>query len=284
VLDLDEVRDALARHLPDRAAASVVFLGSGLENAVYEVDGDLIVRCWSEDSPRLRSAAVRREARLLEVAASRSTVPVPTPVVVDPHAGLLAYRKIVGVPLRIAEVTAHARVLAAFLNRLHGTYVTTIDQVVARDDRSLEQWRDEAHEHYGRIGEYLPASARRSVEIFLTASLPHPSDRSVFCHLGLGAEHILMDPATDAITGVIDWSEAAIADRARDFARIYCDLGPAMHDALVASYRGGFDDDTRERTVFYARCTLLEDIANGLDSGDRAYATSALRRLDRTFA
>ncbi len=82
-----------------------------------------------------------------------------------------------------------------------------------------------------------------------------------FCHNDLEAEHALVDVGANTFTGVIDWTDAAIADPAYDLALIYRDLGPEVFDLTLAHNDGGRFDADRERAVFYARCSLLEDVA-----------------------
>ncbi len=94
---------------------------------------------------------------------------------------------------------------------------------------------------------------------------------------------MLVDVEANAVTGVIDWTDAAIADPVRDLALIYRDLGPEIFDLTLAHYEGYFDDADRERVVFYARCKLLEDIAYGIRTGARHYAQAGLVHLARTF-
>ena len=83
-----------------------------------------------------------------------------------------------------------------------------------------------------------------------------------FCHNDLGAEHALVDVGANTFTGVVDWTDVAIADPDYDLALIYRDLGPEVFDLMLAHYDGDrFDDADRERAVFYARCSLLEGVA-----------------------
>jgi hypothetical protein len=85
-------------------------------------------------------------------------------------------------------------------------------------------------------------------------------------------------------TGVIDWTDAAIADPADDLALIYRDLGPRVFDLTLAHYQGESDDSDRERCQFCAGCALIEDIAYGLRTGERVYAEVGLAHPDWTFA
>jgi aminoglycoside phosphotransferase (APT) family kinase protein len=141
---------------------------------------------------------------------------------------------------------------------------------VERDTYPPTAWREDAE--------------RPLVEDFLGRTPPAQTRAAAFCHNDLGAEHVLVDVEANAVTGVVDWTDAAIADAACDLAPIYRDLGPGVFELTLDHYEGDWDDADRERAVFYARCKLLEDIAYGLrTSGARIYAVSGLAHLAWTF-
>jgi aminoglycoside phosphotransferase (APT) family kinase protein len=106
----------------------------------------------------------------------------------------------------------------------------------------------------------------------------------VFSHNDLGIEHVLVDPDTGAITGIIDRSDAAMVDPAYDVGLLYRDLGPVALDAILRSEPGAGDDGLRERAVFYARCNVLEDLAYGYEAGRPEYVDKSLAALRRLFA
>lgn len=279
---LDEVRAVLARHLPGSRAGAVVPLGEGTDNVAYEVDGELIVRVAREVDPD----AVRREAALLAEVARWSTLPVPEVIFVDPDAGVLGYAKVPGVALMrhpVPDPAALAPVLGAFLNSLHLAPVAIMAQLVAPDADPPAGWLREADGDHREIAGLIPAPSRRLVAAFLQAEAPAEAQDLVFCHNDLGAEHLLVDAVAGTLTGVIDWTDAAIADPARDVALLYRDLGPDVAGRALAHYDHPFDDAAWERAVFYARCKLLEDVAYGVRSGDRRYTDAGLAHLDRTF-
>lgn len=131
----------------------------------------------------------------------------------------------------------------------------------------------------------MPAKARRLIEDFLGRTPPAEPRALAFCHNDLGAEHVLVDAKAGTITGIIDWTDAALTDPARDLGLVYRDLGPEACRLALAHYECHFDEFDRERAVFYARCKLIEDLAHGLGSpGAERYAAAALSHLDRTFA
>jgi aminoglycoside phosphotransferase (APT) family kinase protein len=283
----DEIRALLARRLPGYEVRSIARLGEGLDHAAYEVNGELIVRASTDADPAIRSKSTGREVALLAAVAELSALPVPEPIFADPEAGLLAYFKLPGVPLIDHPVSVPARLapdLGELLGCLHQTPLDKVESLVERDLYPLAAWREDAERAYREIAVQLPAAYRHQVEGFLGCTLPEESRALAFCHNDLGAEHVLVDAGASAVTGIIDWSDAAISDPARDLAPIYRDLGPEVFELTLDHYGRYFDDADRERTVFYARCKLLEDVAYGLNTpGARLYAEAGLSHLDRTF-
>jgi aminoglycoside phosphotransferase (APT) family kinase protein len=270
----------IARHLPDYRVETIAALGQGLDHTAYEVNGELIVRRSHEP----RAAAVEREATLLKVVRDLSPLPVPDPVFVDPDAGVIAYRKLPGAPLLDHPVPDSMRLatpLGEFVASLHQTPTAWVEPLAPAEAYPLADRLNDAADEYEQAAAAMPATARRSVETFLAAALPPEPDAVAFCHNDLGAEHILVDIASHTITGVIDWSDAAITDPAIDFARAYRDLGPPVAEAMLAHHRG--PSVNWERVAFYARCALIEDIAYGLRTGDRRYTDTGLAHLSRTY-
>lgn len=283
---LDEIRAVIARNLRDYEVRSVAGLGEGLDNVVYEVNGELVVRRSKEADPVLRGELVRREAGVLAAAADLVSLAVPDVVFVDPDAGVLAYRKLQGVPLLdhpVAHPERLAPALGRFVGALHAAPLARMEALVPYDVEPMAAWLEEAEDSYRQVSELLPARARAMVEDFLGRTPPGEPTDMVFCHNDLGSEHVLVDEARGAVTGVIDWADAAIADPACDLALIYRDLGPEVFDLTLAHYNGTIDEAGRERAAFYARCALLEDVAYGLHSADKRYLHTGLAHLERTF-
>jgi len=151
------------------------------------------------------------------------------------------------------------------------------------DDDPPSAWLAEAAEVYGRIEAAVPATYRPLVETFLHAEPPARGDAVVFSHNDLGIEHVLVDAATLAVRGVLDWSDAALTDPAVDLGLVLRDLGPAALEAALAT--GAFRTGSlRERAEFYARCSVLEDLAYGLEApGASRYAEKSRDSLSWLF-
>ena len=200
----DRAVAAVADHAPDHLG-TWSHLGSGLDHQAFRL-GDLVVRVTAPDA----CAEVTREAGLLRLLAGRLSIPVPEPRFADPARGVLAYpllpgRSLLGRTPPAGAATHLGRVLA----ELHAVDPAAVEvPVEAADPR---EWLAELSG---------PAQLLR----VLHADPPPPTDERVLAHADLGAEHILA--ADSLLTGVIDWSDAAVTDPALDFARPYGTSAP----------------------------------------------------------
>ena len=251
-------RRAVRRHLPELADQVVLALGQGLDNTAFLVE-DLVLRV--SDGP-----SVIREARLLALLAPRLSVPVPRPRFADGRLGVLAYSLLPGRSL-LGSLGSPGLVrrLGRFLVDLHSIDPGLLGDVLPRDDAGPEEWLTDLDDP----GHLLAV---------LTASVPAPTDHYAVVHADLGAEHCLV--VGEELTGVIDWSDAAIADPAVDFARLYLDF---LRSEMVAY--GGLEDPDRtlQRVHVYARCAVLEDLEYGRRCGREEYARAAEASLRWLF-
>lgn len=284
-----DVRDVVASHMPGYGIDSVVLLGEGEDNIAFSVNDELIVRFGKEPDPESRAAQVRGEARLLAAVAAVSPVAVPEPRFTVAERGCLAYFRIPGLPLIDADPaqrSAHggsvAVALGEFLGALHAVPGGEMAGLVGTDDEPMTVWAEESAQIYGTIIGAVPPPHRPAVEAFLGAAPPADPRDLVFSHNDLGIEHVLVDPDAWTVTGVIDWSDAAITDPARDFGLLYRDLGPDALDLALSAYQADVED-VRARAGFYARCGVLEDMAYGLGTGHRKYLDKSLAALEWLF-
>ena len=126
---------------------------------------------------------------------------------------------------------------------------------------------------------------RPVVEAFLDAPPPADGYALAFSHNDLGIEHVLIDPVEWTVTGIIDWSDAAIVDPACDFGLLYRDLGPAAFRVAIRCYRTDVNDVAAltKRAVFYARCSVFEDLAYGIETGRDKYVDKCLAAMEWLF-
>ncbi|MET9890662.1 phosphotransferase [Streptomyces sp. NPDC006465] len=287
-----DVRSVVAAHMIDYRIESVVPLGEGLDNLAYEVNGELIVRFGKEADLARRTALVGHEARVLAAVAAISPLPVPEPKFTVAEQGCLAYNKLPGAPLldmprhqRSAHGTSIAATLGKLLSALHAVPIDRLADLVDADHQPPAEWRHGAAETYVTVAGQVPEAHRRPVEAFLDAAPPHDGCTPAFSHNDLGIEHVLIDPVTWTVTGIIDWSDAAVVDPAYDFGLLYRDLGPAATRAALRNYRTDANDLAAlgERAVFYARCSVFEDLAHGIETEQGKYVDKSLAAMEWLF-
>jgi aminoglycoside phosphotransferase (APT) family kinase protein len=250
----ERYRRLLQRHLPDFRIASFERIGQGWDSAAFEVNGDWIFRF----PPRPETeAALRKEAALLPELAPALPVPVPEPeIVVQNGAFFVGHRKLDGRPLHAGR-TAVAQRLGAFLSALHAFPV--LDRAERESARAMFE------------------------EFFALAS--NLAFETVLIHADLGPEHILC--RDDDVSGVIDWSDARVADPALDLAWLLHGLGEPFAETVLEHYAGSRtgDDRLRDRALFYHRLGPWHEVLYGLERGGDAYVESGLagvrRRLPR---
>lgn len=281
---LADVHTLLLERMPGYQVDRVVELREGCDYVAYEVNGEFIVRFSKETDPARRAEHVDREARLLDAVAGVSPLSVPRPIFTVGELGCLAHLKVPGLPLldvpqrqRLAHGPSIGATLGEFLSTLQSAPAGPMADLVSTDIQPLAQWLREAAETYAVVAEEVPAVARPSVAAFLETR-----HTLVFSHNDLGIEHVLVDTDDLSVTGVIDWSDAAFVDPAYDLGLIHRDLGPVALDAALSSYR--YDAVAlRERAVFYARCSVFEDLAHGFETGQERYIHKSLAAMGWLF-
>lgn len=254
-----------------------VVLARGGENTTFAV-ADYVVR-FNEDHD-----AAAREAGLLYALAAETTVATPVPLVHDAGRGLLVYRRLPGEPLILRPHRRAPDIVAALAGVLGTLRRLPVAQDLPVDDYSNEAWHDDALENFRAAQSQLDPARAAAVTAFLSEPPPPTRERFVPQHNDLGAEHILVDRA-GAVTGIIDWTDAARADSVRDLGLIYRDLGSDIAFRLAETLDGSPGDEERERIRFHGRCKWLEDFRFAVEDPEtRApYMASCLRTFDRTF-
>jgi aminoglycoside phosphotransferase (APT) family kinase protein len=280
-----QVETLLAPVLKGHAIESVVRLGEGCDHLAFEVNGELIARL-RKDVDEHTAGGIAREVQLLEILSRVSPIPVPEVAGTNGEAGLIVVRRLPGTSLferPAVDPMALVDQLAQFLAAIHGLPTVNVLHLVDTDDYPLEAHLADAAALMSQVAGHLPQDSRRAVEAFLAAPPPRAPETRAFCHNDLGAEHLLASPDRTFVTGVIDWSDAAIADPAKDLGLLFRDLGRSATIAIATQLESAVSEGILERAAFHARCGLIEDLAYGLQTTKHLYVERALANLRHTF-
>ena len=294
-----DLSDELARHLiesqfPQLAPARVTHRAQGWDNEALEINGEWIFRC----PKRADSAAyVERELRLLPQIATRLPLPIPRyeffgrPTAEFPYL-FAVYRKLPGTPAThvsdIDEVTIAAQ-LGAFLSALHAIPLGAVEQcgVEAAEDDPRD-YLPGALKELQAVAPHLPTGTGAACRAFLERQLPafESIERRCLLHDDLRDEHILLAPDGSRVVGVIDWTDAAWGDAARDFAGLWAWRGEDFARRASEHHEHSTGADFWPRVRFYGICCIISTLDYALKIGDERTASfergALLRALGET--
>ncbi len=212
---------SLARRAFDLPCNEIQRLGEGWDFFTYLVDNTWVIRLPKRQQC---SDVLLREQALLEVL-NRSDLPLPVPYLERMsgpvgrfpwHFG--AYRVLAGVPLAGVKTEPPSQEIFAsvgrFLTSLHSIETQTAWQDPWADG-SDDDWR--RREYAASLKAYPQAFARRMDEYLRLEEPAKPDVPMVLAHADLNAEHILVDPDSFAVTGIIDWADACTSLRSVDY-------------------------------------------------------------------
>jgi Ser/Thr protein kinase RdoA (MazF antagonist) len=280
---LPDVSEAIRAVDPAAQPQRSTRLGEGYGTVAYRVPssaGD-----WAVRLPKPRShwalGDLEREARLLPLIARQPfEVAVPreptllraaeggTPSGTRSTTLGVAHRLVPGTPLSQAGAPrGRARIaLCEAIGRFLGTlHATPARQAARHGAREVDLWAS----HYepliaSSLAALGPAGARwlgARAEAFVAEGGTERAPR-VLIHADLSGDHLLVDDR-GALSGVIDFADALIADPALDFAGVLNHLGWRDLERVWAAYPGVIDADAERRVRFYIDVAPIFRIAYG---------------------
>jgi aminoglycoside 2''-phosphotransferase len=263
---------------PDLNDVSFSINRDGLFNDVIIVN-DAIVFRFPKNAEAKRTLAA--EAKVLDVV--RRFVAMPVPRFEQCDGDCVAYQLIPGQALQRDDIlrqeeTAQdllARQIAIFLQQLH-----TIPQPLLEEEniqaagsvRSREDWIALFHDVEREMFPLLMSHAQEWVIRHFIPVLDRTLDLRydpALVHGDLGPYHILYDPATRRINGVIDFGTAGLGDPADDFANIIHAFGESFLKRMSLFYPA--IEHALNRARFWAGTLDIQWALAGLRSGDRSW-------------
>ena len=281
--------ELLQTRFPDLRVEQYEFAGEGYDSVALLVNGEYIFRFAKRPDVAVRQA---READLLPLLVDRLPLTVPryTHVWADPAwpgKRIVGYRMVPGEQLfpdraRPEHRATQAKQLGDFVNALHAVPVEEARRHGALGG-DTGSWRTEYRRFYDEAREHMiplfDAHERSAIEAFWLGFL---DDDACFAfaptlvHRDLNTEHILYDPASGRLTGVIDWGDASIGDPAIDFTAVRRELGEDFSRRMLAVYRHLCDASFVRRMDFYDRLTPFHEIRFGQVDGEAAHVAHGL--------
>ena len=210
-----------------------MLLGEGDDSAAWSAGGAWVVRL-AKHAPA--AEGLRREACFLPGIADRLPLSIPRPtyhrVADDLHASV--HRLVHGEALtrdRFLSLEASARKrcarqVAEFLVALQRIDPRIAERCGIERLDHVAYYRDaRVHAETHVFPHLTPADRAWAESLFESFSPPVASEEPVVLHHDLGPEHVLWNPARQAVVGILDFGDMTIGERARDLVLLWEDYG-----------------------------------------------------------
>lgn len=195
----------------------------------------------------------------------------PTP---DFPYAFVGYRRIEGVGADTTELRnpgGLAHDLADAYTRIHAIDPSLISRTPdGWEDEGWASWRVHDPEDVEELPEMLPADVRTKAQPFITGQADPPplADLRRVVHNDVCADHVLVDPVTGRLTGLIDWADMMVGDPVLDFVGLIQVGRWDFVRKVLSSYGGDVDDAFFDRTVWATRTLTLHWLAELMDETD----------------
>lgn len=270
---IDDARTILTPHLGPHLRLSRILEGS--DRARWFVNDDLVLRM--AETPE-RTAGYDVDSLVREIVRAQVRITVPLTVARGewaPGLGFLLDQRLPGASPEQTPVSPGGCLqLADFLQDMRAVALPLADvptgaalDLAALADRAAAQLADVP-------AGLVDADALTGLEI------PERSHADVLCHGQLTGEHVRVDRG-GAVTGVIDWTAAMIAEPIVDIAGGAMTVGAGF--ACMIARQAGYDEATICRGIILARCQSVIQMAEVAREENDAPETLARHQLTRAW-
>jgi aminoglycoside 2''-phosphotransferase len=264
---------------PDISIQKLIFNGEGLVNDIVIVNDEMVFRFAKEE---YGIQILKEEMAVLELVHPYVTLPVPKPFYVRHDA--IAYPLLKGEALSRENFAALsepskqtvADQLATFLKELHSIPTnapipSTLAPVQYDDWVRIRQ--DVEEKIFPLLMKHQIIWANQLFDNVLRD--PRNFDyESHLIHGDLGCYHILLNPQTAQLSGVIDFGVAGVGDPATDLSCLIQYYGESFVGRLKKQYPE--IQQYLKRARFYAQAIELQWVLSGLSSGENFWFTAHL--------
>jgi aminoglycoside 2''-phosphotransferase len=269
--DLTPYLDRIRHWDADLEVASAQPNPYGLNNFVVLVNDELIFRFPRTDEGR---TALRQEAALLALVRDHIDTPVPA-FTYDAALDFVVYPLVSGVPIYRHDLllwpdeaqAVFARQLGRFLHQLHTIPSEPLTAVLGAPDHDLPgMWDRRLAAVRDLLFPHLWADQQAWVASLFAPVTDGRLDMRAYTpcltHGDLASYHLLGDPASGSLTGVLDFGEARWGDPAIDLAAVISSYGESFLWRMAETYP--LTNDLVERARLRAGYVELEWAMQGV--------------------
>ncbi len=240
-LDAGIAADLISAQFPDLAGQPVRQFGAGWDHYLVTAGDEWIFRFprRAERVPWLLREIQIMDVLAAEVAPRYELAGRPSSTFPYPFVG---YRRVPGVGADRSPVTNLAGLAAdvgAVLSRLHNTDTARVPPTPSGWEReSWAQLREELAAQAGLVRPLLPEGLCSAAEPYLTGNVAEPEQDGPqrFIHNDICPDHLIVDPSTGRLAGLIDFTDAMVGEVVLDFVGLIGVAGYEFIGQVAAHY------------------------------------------------
>ena len=227
------------------------------------------------------SKTLPREVAFLDMFSDLSPVQVPKLTLHKTPNGkpYVTYSFIPGVPFKRALAQSYspqelhniAQQIGNFLSVLHSFPTTAAKTMGFEELDSIKSWSDRLNKIEKIVYPHIPLSEQTWVTELFTNFIEMITQNSIsnkLTHADIMPEHIIVDPTTHKLSGIIDFGDMEIADSAYDFTFLR-KYGQNFLDIAYDSYKLDRDETFEKRRQFYEDRLVVTNLEHSIGLQDK---------------
>lgn len=273
-------REIIDELYPNISTDRIQIFDDGWDYVVFVIDGRKAVRF-----PRRPDYAEKLpvEVAFLNHFSSQSPISVPRltlhtykqtslPYVTYDFIPGIQFKKIVSDTFSKEELCRVARQIGGFLDKLHSLSIGKAKDLGVKQVESLKTWRDRLEKIKRSVFPQIPHAERSwAISIFnnfFETLKANPMPLTVI-HSDIMPEHIIVNPETHYLSGIIDFGDIEIGDPAYDFAFL-AKYGKDFLNWTYETYGQPKDPAFEIRRQFYLDRLALTNLEHSIEQNDKA--------------
>lgn len=256
----EQLIELIKRDYPSLIRKDYVFIDTGWDNQIIILDNKIVFRFPRNEYVKW---VLRKEKELLVLLWNYVTLSIPQYIYISSTYEYVGYEIVKWNLFTVEEYNNLSSEtqkniqaqLGVFLSQLHSVPLVELAAIWYKrgEDSDMSWWISELQTNFANAcGQYFSADEIAQVNqyIFDLANFDYP--HKTLTHGDIQGKNIILDPLKHVLSGVIDFSDARIADPALDFDLLW-EYGDDFVQGVFDSYTGNKEDGFLWRSLFYAK-------------------------------
>lgn len=294
----DQVRRSIEKGMPELEIASLELIGGGLGSQAFLINGKYVARFARHEGA---TKTQQREANILPAIHESISTPIPDILYFgkqnESELSFMIYEILPGRESRKRDFVsedgelnnAAIEDLANFFKQLHAFPVERAREAGVRTENPYEHFRNALEDAREVLYPYLDNAQSQdaqklkdAIEKFFADYFAEEQNFEfipTLIHGDLEAEHVMIDPKTKRISGIIDFGGLRIYDVDYELWRPYNHYGKEVIDKLLEYYPHPNPELLYKKMEFYWKAQTVRRVVRRLKLGDMEGAKRSFAKM-----